>query len=192
MSRADFDKWQARYAQDDFQSREPDSFVFAAIEELERGAVALDVAGGLGRHALAMAARGAQATLLDVSPAGLARAEAEAARRGLSLSTLARDLDEAALPEGPFDLIVVSWFLLPEAVWDQAAAALAEGGRLVYVQPTTTNQERHRHPSPRFLVESGALRAAAEARGLEIVRYEEGWDAADHHTARLVARRSSA
>lgn len=189
MSRADFDKWQSRYAQDDFQAGPPAPFVQRAIEAGPSRGRGLDIAGGLGRHALAMAAHGLRATLLDVSPTGLARAAAAAAQAGLHLETVAADLDADPLPEGPFDVVVVSWFLLTEAQWPQVSAALAPRGRLVYVQPTHTNQERHRHPSPRFLVAPGDLRAAALAHGLEVLEDEEGWDARDHHTARLIARK---
>ena len=68
--------------------------------------------------------------------------------------------------------------------------ALRPGGRLVYVQPTVRNAERHKHPSARFLLPDDTLGPHLEQLGLTVTRYEEGWDARDHHTARAVAVRT--
>lgn len=189
MSQADLDKWQARYAKDDGAPTPPEPFVTEALAQLPRAGRALDVAGGLGRHALALAAHGLQATLLDISPRGLERAHARAAERGLALETLALDLEAAPFPAGPFDVIVVAWFLLPEATWPALARALAPGGHLLYVHPTHENLERHPRPSARFLIAPGDLRARAAQVGLEVVAHEVGWDPRAHHTERLWARR---
>ncbi|MCB9652378.1 MAG: class I SAM-dependent methyltransferase [Deltaproteobacteria bacterium] len=214
MSAEDLARWDARYGAGDGGPGAPEPFVQDALQQVSGapgprasearsgaqprgdgwdgsagpGPHVLDVAGGLGRHALAAARLGLRATLLDISPAGLARARAAATAEGLPLETVAADLDaQDSLPPGPFDAIVVAWFLLPEAAWAEVTARLAPGGRLVYVQPTLQNQERHPHPSPRFCVTAGDLRARAEAAGLTTLVHEVGWDALDHHTERLVA-----
>ena len=57
------------------------------------------------------------------------------------------------------------------------------------VHPTRSNLTRHERPGPRHLLEDGELPVLV--RGLEIVRYEEGWTEEDQHDARLVARRAS-
>lgn len=190
MSADDRARWDARYAAGEHPPGPPEPFVQEILQTLPPGARVLDVAGGLGRHALPAARAGAAVTLVDVSPAGLARATAAAAAEGLALTPVAADLDAPeALPEGPFDLVVVTWFLLPEAAWAALPRRLAPGGRLVYVQPTLQNQARHAHPSARFCVAPGALSARAVSAGLTVLRAEEGWDALDHHTARLEARR---
>ena len=73
--------------------------------------------------------------------------------------------------------------------WSELPSRLSAGGHLVYVQPTTTNLERHPRPSRRFLFAPGELEAKVRAAGLRVVRSEEGWDALGHHTARLLAAR---
>lgn len=189
MSQRDFDKWQARYEAPSPVS-EPEPFVAEVLSTLPPSGNALDVAGGLGRHALAMAAHGLHTTLLDVSPKGLELASQAATARGLRLDTVAADLDEG-LPEfGPLDLVVVSWFLLTAPTWSTLCERLAPGGSLLYVQPTLHNLERHSHPSARFLVAPGDLKQQAEALGLTAQRHELGWDARGHHTERLWATKT--
>jgi SAM-dependent methyltransferase len=188
MSQADLDKWEGRYAAEGLDPGAPEPFVEAATSSLAPGA-ALDVAGGLGRHALLIAARGFDTRLVDISPRGLRAAEGFAKARGVSLRIEARDLEADGLPDGRFDLVVVAWFLLDARAWSELPSRLSAGGHLVYVQPTTTNLERHPRPSRRFLFAPGELEAKVRAAGLRVVRSEEGWDARGHHTARLLAAR---
>ena len=133
MSQADFDKWEAKYARlEGPDVGEPEPFVVQTLAGQPAAATdagrALDVAGGTGRHALALAAAGWQVHLLDISPAGLARAAQVAAARGLTLTTDAIDLDAPRWPEGVFDAIVITWFLLPDARWQDLVERLAPNG----------------------------------------------------------------
>ncbi len=191
MSQADFDKWQRRYLSPDHQApKDPEPFVVEAVAPLVPGQ-AVDVAGGLGRHARWLADRGWSTPLIDISPAALARATEETEVR---LTTVAADLErtedaQRALPGARFDLVVCAWFLPSAALWPVMVEALIPGGRLIYVQPTRRNQRRHAHPSPRFLFDDGALADHLRRLGLVVQTYEEGWDPRDHHTARAVAVR---
>lgn len=185
----DLEKWEGRYARDDAVAGEPNPFILAHLGRPQHGAAALDIAGGLGRHALALAGAGYRTMLLDISPIGLAKAAERARTAGSKLETVAADLSREPLPNGPFHRIVVSWFLLPEARWAEVADRLAPDGALLYVQPTTTNLERHPKPSRRFLFEPGAMVQAATEAGLEVLEAEEGWVDSGHHLARLSARR---
>jgi SAM-dependent methyltransferase len=69
---------------------------------LEPPARLLDFPCGLGRHALALAARGYQVTGLDLSPEAVAAAKAEATARGLTVHLERGDM-RAAVPGGPYD-----------------------------------------------------------------------------------------
>ena len=69
---------------------------------LEPPARLLDFPCGLGRHALALAARGYQVTGLDLSPEAVAAAKAEATARGLTVHLERGDM-RAPVPAGPFD-----------------------------------------------------------------------------------------
>ncbi|MCL1963742.1 MAG: methyltransferase domain-containing protein [Firmicutes bacterium] len=75
---------------------------------IKPGDKVLDVGGGPGRYSLYLAARGAEVTLVDLSPGNVAFAKEKAAERGLALQALcadARNLDEMA--GGPYDAILL-------------------------------------------------------------------------------------
>ena len=146
---------------------------------------ALDVAGGPGRNALWLAARGFDVTLVDVSSVALELARNAATAAGVSLTLVETDLESAALPPGPFDLIVAIDYL-HRPLFPAFATLLTRGGLLVYAQPTRRNLERNPHPGARFLLDDGELPGLVPA--LEVVRYVERWFD-DRHEARLIARR---
>ncbi|MFT4624904.1 MAG: tellurite methyltransferase [Myxococcota bacterium] len=184
---ADQARWDARYA-DPPPARPPEAFLVAHLAQLPVGR-AVDLAGGVGRHALWLAGLGHDVLLADVSAVGLAVARDRAEAAGLSIRTIRLDL-LTELPEGPFELIVLTWFLLGDR-WAELAAQLAPGGVVAVVHPTRGNLERHAHPSARWLLAEGELADRVAAAGLEAVVLEEGWDDAGQHTARCIARRAA-
>ena len=190
LSEGDFEKWETRYSQAS-PTESVDPFFDAIADKLPGAGRALDIAGGSGRHALFLARRGLDVTLVDISPAGLAIARETAESTGLSITTRALDLEVSPLPEETFDVVVCTWFLLSKKLWSQAVERLRVNGLLVYVQPTTTNLERNPHPSRRFLLEPGSLENTVTTLNLETVQLEEGWDTRGHYTARLLARKCS-
>jgi SAM-dependent methyltransferase len=181
---ADREKWDARYREEGPEATEPSPFLTSLTEIPPRGR-ALDVAGGAGRHAIWLARRGLAVTIVDVSPVGLDLARAAAAAAGVRIETRVLDLEEEGLPPGPWDVIACFYFL-SRPLFAELPGALAPGGLLVCALATRSNLERHPRPGPRFLLEDGELPGLA--RGLEIVRYDEGWFEG-RHEARLVARR---
>ena len=189
MSEADRKKWEARYARPQAaEASSVDPFLEEIENDLPRPGRALDLAGGTGRHALFLARRGWTVTLVDISDRGLSLAQRAAKKGGLALVTLTLDLEEDPLPEGPFDLVVCTWFLLSGRNWIDIASVLAPGGTVVYVQPTPTHLQRHAHPGRRFTVEFSDLEAAVRAAGIVSLRLEQGWDRGGNHTARLLGR----
>lgn len=186
MAADDAARWDARYADGDVATEPAVSFV-----EMARGLPAgraLDVAGGAGRHALWLAGRGWEVTLVDISSVALDLAARHARQAGVVLTTEVRDLDTARLPAGPFELVVAVAFL-DHQVLDQVPDVLAPGGRLLLVHPTVANLERHDRPPRRFLLEAGEVTTIPRRLGLEVEVCEEGWSADDRHEARLLARR---
>ena len=101
------------------------------VEPLLGAGKALDLAGGTGRHAIFLAERGWNVTLLDVSDVGLDRARAEAAKRGLSLELRNEDATVASMGREQFDLILVFFFLQRE-LFPAIYSALRPGGLLIY------------------------------------------------------------
>lgn len=192
MSREDLDKWEANYrASPGAVHARPEPRLVAWADGWTRGR-ALDVAGGAGRHALWLARQGYDVDLVDVSPEGLALAEAEAHRRSVSLRTHVLDLDDpSGLPDGPFDLVLAAWFLLNAPHLAALRQRLQPRGRFVYVQPTPENLERHPRPGPRYLLDVVPFRQALEETGFRVTHFEQGWDENGHHTALFEAEPAS-
>jgi len=155
---------------------------------LPRAGRALDLAGGAGRHAIWLAARGLDVTVADVSEAGLALARDRAAAAGVRLSTIALDLDRDPPPPGPWDLILVFHYLQRD-LYRRLPSLLAPGGVLAIMHPTRSNLARHEHPSAEHLLEDGELPRLIS--GLEVLLSEEGWSEEKRHEARLVGRRKA-
>lgn len=178
-------KWNRRYRDDIGPHRAP-SALAAAIDRLPRAGRALEVAGGSGGAALALARHGLEVTLVDVSDVAVGQALAAAEADGFSLTAMQRDLRNEALPEGPWDVICCFHYLDRE-LFPAMVAALAPGGWLVVAIATVTNLERHQRPPRRFLVERGELEQLASP--LTVVESTEEWTADGIHEARLVARK---
>ncbi len=150
----------------------------------ERGR-ALDLAGGAGRNATWLAARGLDVRICDIAEQGLALARTLADERGVKLHTELRDVEALGPPPGPWDLVLVVHFL-HRPIFD--ALELSPGGILVFVQPTERNLERHERPSRRFLLQEGELRGLLGS--YRVLHFEEDWGAEGRHEARVVAQRA--
>jgi SAM-dependent methyltransferase len=185
MAESDRERWNARY-REPAEAREASPFLGALDAVLPRRGRALDVAGGAGRNALWLARRGLAVTLADVSDVALAQADAAARAAGLTLSTVQVDLEEAPLPEGPWDLVLCTYFL-HRPLFAAFPAALAPGGLLVFAHATRSNLERHPRPGPSHVLEDGELPGLVV--GLDVLRHDEGWLESGRHEARVVARK---
>jgi SAM-dependent methyltransferase len=147
---------------------------------------ALDVAGGAGTNAIWLARLGLDVTLADFSPVALELARHEAARNGVSLRLLETDLECEPFPAGPWDLILCVRFLW-RPHFENFPAVLAPGGLLIVAHPTRSNLLRHDRPGRQYLLDDGELPELV--RGLEVLRYQEGWTSEGYHEAKLIARR---
>lgn len=196
MSAFDREKWDAKYAEiaagaagDANHGLQTPSAVLVSLEKwLPRQGKALDVAGGVGRHAIWLAQHGLDVTLADVSTRGLELAAERAAQAGVHVRQLQLDLEEAPFPAGPWD-VVLSVCYLHRPLFTAMQQTLAPGGRLIVIQPTTTNLERHDKPPAPFLLQPGELPSLVPE--LNVLHFAEGWFADGRHDAVLVAERSS-
>jgi len=183
-------EWDRRYGEGSHRSLTPDPFLLNAYEDFvapsfPKPGFALDLAGGVGRHALFLAERGWDVTLMDISKTGLAEAQHQAEQRKLRITFEQCDLTEGQLPASAFDLILV-FFYLERALFPQLAAALKPGGILVYKTYTREQLRLGGGPThPMHLLESNELLHAFA--GLRILHYHES--IRDKAVAELVARR---
>lgn len=172
MAHGDRERWDPRHeAAWNRPLDPPDDFVLRSLARLPdpRGATALDLACGAGRHALDLARRGYLVEAWDVSPIALELLRRRATQKGLLLATREVDLSPepepgSSAPTGfvfrrkPFSLVVCVDFL-ERSLFGEFAKLVAPGGHLVFT--TFTLDRAGEHPSSRFCLDRGEL-----ARGL--------------------------
>ena len=192
MSRAERDKWDARYRAGAYEERaHPTALLAEWLDRLPRGR-ALDVACGAGRNAVFLAAAGYAVDAVDISSAGLDRGRATAEERGVDVGWLCADLEElaGALPRGPYDLVV--WVrYVNAALWPEIVSRLAPGGHVLVEQHLVTSADVVGPTGAAFRLAPGELvRAAAD---LEAIYEHEGLivdpDGRTAALAQLIARR---
>lgn len=122
------EKWNARYLADP-RPGEPEPFVVEWTSTRAPGK-ALDVAGGLGRHALWLAERGWKVTALDGAEAGI---ETLRGRTNIEARVVDLEADGFALDGGPYDL-VVNTFFLHRPLFAEFHRSMALGGLLLFMQ----------------------------------------------------------
>lgn len=193
MSEAERDKWNERYREGCYESREHPTALLADWAPRLSVGRALDVACGAGRNALFLAAAGFRVDAVDISDVGLERARGAAARRGLGVRLIAGDLarPDECLPDERYQLIVwvryVNAELMPHLI-----RRLAPGGHLLCEQHLVTTADVVGPRSPEFRLQPNELlRSAAE---LLVVHYSEGIvvdpDGRRAALAQMVARRA--
>lgn len=129
--------WNERYATPGLVwHAEPNRFLPPEVADLTPGS-ALDLACGEGRNAVWLAEQGWQATGVDFSDVGLAKASAMAADRGVAPTWVCADVCTWEPPQPGFDLVVVFYLQLPAAERRQAmhvaTRALTPGGTVLWV-----------------------------------------------------------
>ena len=108
--------WDQRYTEDGFAyGEQPNDFLREQVTRIPPGPV-LCLAEGEGRNAVFLASRGFQVHAMDLSPVGLAKAQALAAERGVTITTEAGDLATYDLGTGCWSGIIAIWAHLPPAL----------------------------------------------------------------------------
>jgi len=183
--------WDKKYSERSHGSLEPDPFLVNAYDEFLFGTspgLALDVAGGVGRHAIWLARRGWRVKLLDISEVGIKQAEenAERTRTASLISTEICDLNTRQdLGREQYDLVIVFFFLQRE-LFPALLDAIKPGGILIYKTYTTEQKNFPGGPShPMFLLEPNELLRAFSS--LRILHYHETLQ--EKGVAELVARK---
>jgi SAM-dependent methyltransferase len=171
-------------------TRPPSRFVVRCLAQLSpmlgRGARALDVAAGRGRHTLALAADAFRVTAIDNRLEALADLRRAARAFGYDVTVVCADLTTFPLPAARFDLIVVSKYL-DRAGLPRLLDAVSPGGVFVYETFTERQLGRGRGPTSRaHLLAPGELRTFV--RGFDVLFDEEVTE--PDALARIVARKA--
>jgi SAM-dependent methyltransferase len=183
----DREKWTARYSgatPGATTDRAPSAWVLERCLALPERALVVDVAAGLGRHAVALAERGRRAVAVDFVEGAVQIAVQRA--WGVPGEVWGVVADALALPFGDATLdAIVTVNFLDRALFATFARLLRPGGRLVAETYTRRHAElvaagRARAPrSPAYMLDAGELRTLVAplrvvAGREELVRDEAG------------------
>lgn len=186
MGEADRLKWDARYSTSDFvYGGEPAPLLVEQRALLPKRGRALDIACGEGRNAVYLAREGFEVDAVDISAVGLRKAKRLAEDSGVEIRIGLYDLEQRALPEGPFDVIACIHYKQRDLV-PGITEALAPGGVLVVEIATLDNLEISKRPSRGFLVARNELLGWFPA--LRPLHYREGIFHGSH-VAQLIAQK---
>jgi tellurite methyltransferase len=173
--------WNKKYSEGSHSSLEPDPFLVSAYEEFVAGrpaGSALDVAGGVGRHAIWLARQGWRTRLIDISDVGIGLAEKNASRalgpvaKEFLITSEVADLDFVQdFGREQYDLVLV-FFFLQRKLFPALVEAIKPGGTLIYKTYTTEQKNFAGGPShPMFLLEQNELLRAFSS--LRVLHYHE-------------------
>jgi 2-polyprenyl-3-methyl-5-hydroxy-6-metoxy-1,4-benzoquinol methylase len=167
---ADKERWNNKYETENYLfGRDPIPFLSDHVDLLPKGAV-LDLAMGEGRNGVYLATQGFKVTGIDISEAGLKKAQNLAAEKGASLTTVAADLEQYTIPPDSYDVIICTYFLQRD-LFQKILVALKPGG-MVLIETYTVDHLQYRPKFNRtFLLERNELLTLLP--GLRVVRYQE-------------------
>jgi SAM-dependent methyltransferase len=127
--------WDLKYEQGLTSLTEPDPFFISAYERFvdtsfPNAGVALDLACGLGRHALWLASRSWQVSAVDVSDVAIGKLSQAARELSVNLDLFLGDASEYIFEPTRFDLIVL-FYHLDRNLFPKMVSALNPGGLLI-------------------------------------------------------------
>jgi tellurite methyltransferase len=215
-SESDRERWNRKHRESFIGSRDqvssaPDALLEEAFAKyvlppFPNGGTALDLAGGSGRHAIWLAKRGWEVTLIDVSDVGVEQARQNAGPLASNIRFVVDDLtrfraSQTQLSQARFDVVMVFYFL-DRRIFPEILSALRPGGLLIYkthmrpsprdvpsdvpsdASPQTNLTPRPKNPA--YLLAPGELLRLVD--GMRIMHYRE--DLASRPTAELVGEKA--
>jgi tellurite methyltransferase len=180
MERDEKTIWNRKYRERSHSSIKPDPFFVNAYSEFlaeSPPGIALDVAGGVGRHTLWLAKRGWKVKLIDVSEVGIELARKNLLQKYTSGAAVPVQFEVVDLQKcqnlgrEQYDLVLV-FFYLQRELFPALASALRPGGFLFYKTYTTDQQKFSGGPShPMHLLRPNELLTAFSSS--HILHYHE-------------------
>ena len=150
---SEFERWEARFAGPEYHfGTEPNAFLKSKADLLKPGQKALSIADGEGRNGVFLAEQGLDVLAMDFSPTALAKSQALARQRGVTIRTEQADLDTWRWPAGAIDVVVAIFFQfcappLRTRVFDSITRALKPGG-LLLMEGYTPKQRQYKTGGP--------------------------------------------
>ena len=150
---SEFERWEARFAGPEYHfGTEPNAFLKSKAGLLKPGQKALSIADGEGRNGVFLAEQGLDVLAMDFSPTALAKSQALARQRGVTIRTEQADLDTWRWPAGAIDVVVAIFFQfcappLRTRVFDGIKRALTPGG-LLLMEGYTPKQREYKTGGP--------------------------------------------
>ena len=170
MSLKDKEKWNSKYAADEYiTGKEPSRWLQENVGLLAKSGKALDIAGGEGRNSVFAARKGYEVTCLDISENGLRKAQALAQEKNAKITTVLADLDSNSLKENEYDLILCFNFL-ERSLFSGIHQALKPGGLLFY-ETFTVDYLKYSNFKKEWVLEANELLQAFS--DFHILRYQE-------------------
>jgi SAM-dependent methyltransferase len=107
----EWDRWEERFSVPEYVfGTEPNAFLKSQVGALPKAGKALAIADGEGRNGVWLAEQGLDVLSVDFSPTALAKAQALARERGVSLRTVEADITAWDWPNAEFDVVVGIFF----------------------------------------------------------------------------------
>jgi SAM-dependent methyltransferase len=127
--------WNLKYEQGLPSLEKPDPFYLSAFaqfvaDQFPNGGTALDLAGGIGRHALWLARRNWQVTAVDISEVAIRKLSQKSKQHNLTMDLFALDAREYQFKPACFDLIVM-FYHFDRDICPRVFLALKPGGFLI-------------------------------------------------------------
>jgi 2-polyprenyl-3-methyl-5-hydroxy-6-metoxy-1,4-benzoquinol methylase len=133
---SELERWEKRFSASGYAfGKEPNAFLKSQEPLLRGRKTALSVADGEGRNGIWLAEQGLDVLTIDFSPAGIAKAQALAAERGVKLRTEMADVTKWHWPKNAFDVVVAIFIFVDppdrDALFANLKGALRPGGLLL-------------------------------------------------------------
>ena len=182
--------WNRRYREGSHADFEPDPFLLTAYDEFisplyAKGGAALDIAGGLGRHAIWLAELRWKVTVVDISEVAFQKAKDKAEERDVKIDFLVRDLRQFDPGREKFDMVLV-FFYLQRDLFPLLLNSLKPGGLLVYKTYTEEHKKLAKGPKhPEYFLQPNEL--LHSFLRLKVLSYRETM--VDSGVAELVAQK---
>lgn len=182
--------WNQRYRSGEHTTKEPSPFLRTAIKDLKPGR-ALDIACGVGRHAIYLAKSGWKVTAVDTSLVGIEILRERARTAGATVDARVADLEKGEFQIEPntFDLICVFYYLQRD-LFPAIRAGLKPGGTIVAAIHLNDGKADAKPRNPDFLLEPNELKELFADWEITYYRESESDEGGHHHdTAFLIAKK---